>query len=142
MVMSANKESLISEEQQRYATLLGWGSRSGLAILVVSFIAYMFGLIPAHVPLDQMPNYWGLPSHEYMQQTGSPVGWGWVSRLAEGDYASLFGIAWLSGCSLVCLVAVMPIYAKRGDKVFVWLCIAALAVQLLAASGILRTGGH
>lgn len=140
--MIANNDSHISVEQQRYATLLSWGSRSGLAVLTVSFLAYMFGLIPAHVPLDQMPSYWGLSSHEYLQQTNSPVGWGWVSKLAEGDYASLLGIAWLSGCSLVCLVAVMPIYARRGDKIFVGLCVAALAVQLLAASGILRTGGH
>lgn len=140
--MSTNNESLISEEQQRYASLLAWGARSGLAVLTVTFLAYMFGFIAAHVPLDQMPNYWSLPHHEYMQQTGSPVGWDWMTRLSEGDYASLFGIAWLSGCSLVCLVAVMPIYARRGDKVFVGLCVAALAVQLLAASGILRTGGH
>lgn len=142
MAMSTNNESLISEEQLRYATLLGWGARSGLLVLTITFLAYMFGFIPAHVPLDQMPNYWNLSSHEYIQQTGSPVGWGWLTRMSDGDYASLFGIAWLSGCSLVCLVAVMPIYSRRGDKIFVGLCAAALAVQLLAASGILRTGGH
>ena len=138
----SNNESLISIEQQRYATLLSWGARSGLAVLIVTFLAYMFGLIPAHVPLDQLPNYWSLPSHEYLQQTNSPIGWGWLTKLSEGDYASLIGIAWLSGCSLICLLAVMPIYARRGDMVFVGLCVAALAVQLLAASGILRTGGH
>lgn len=140
--MSEKEESLISIEQQRYATLLSWGSRSGLAILVVTFIAYMFGLMPAHVPLEQLPQYWALPSHEYIQLTNSPVGWDWIAKIAEGDYASLLGIAWLSGASLVCLLAVIPIYARRGDRVFVALCVAALAVQLLAASGILRTGGH
>lgn len=136
------KDLPVSVEQRRYAKLLSWGSHSGLAILVVSFVAYMFGWIPAHVPLEQLPQYWSLPSHEYIQQTGSPVGWGWVAKIAEGDYASLLGIAWLSGASLVCLLAVIPVYARRGDKVFVWLCVAALAVQLLAASGILRSGGH
>lgn len=140
--MSEKEESLISIEQQRYATLLSWGSRSGLAILVVTFIAYMFGLMPAHVPLEQLPQYWALPSHEYIQLTNSPVGWDWIAKIAEGDYASLLGIAWLSGASLVCLLAVIPIYARRGDRVFVVLCVAALAVQLLAASGILRSGGH
>ncbi len=132
----------ISIEQKRYATLLSWGSRSGLAILIVSFLAYVFGWMPAHVPVEQLPNYWNLPVAEYLQQTHSPTGWAWLTKIAEGDYASLIGIAWLSGCSLICLLAVIPIYKSRKDSIFVLLCLAALAVQLLAASGILRSGGH
>lgn len=132
----------ISIEQKRYATLLSWGSRSGLAILIVSFLAYVLGWMPAHVPVEQLPNYWTLPVAEYLHQTNSPVGWAWLTKIAEGDYASLIGIAWLSGCSLICLLAVIPIYKSRKDSIFVLLCIAALAVQLLAASGILRSGGH
>lgn len=132
----------ISVEQQRYATLLSWGSRSGLAILVVSFLAYVLGWMPAHVPLEQLPNVWNLPVNEYLKQTAAPTGWHWLTLLDQGDFASLVGIAWLSGSSLVCLIAVIPIYARRKDRVFVMLCLIALAVQLLAASGILRAGGH
>jgi len=132
----------ISIEQQRYATLLSWGSRSGLALLVVSFLAYVFGWMPAHVPLEQLPNLWNLPVGEYLRQTDTPTGWGWILMVADGDYASLVGIAWLSGSSLVCLLAIIPIYARRKDRIFVMLCVCALAVQLLAASGMLKTGGH
>lgn len=138
--MNANDNSHISVEQQRYATLLSWGARSGLAILAVSFLAYVFGWMPAHVPLKQLPNVWNLPVGEYLKQTDSPTGWAWLERLGEGDYAGLFGIAWLSGCSLVCLLAVMPIYARRGDWVFVAICVIALLVQLAAASGMLHSG--
>lgn len=133
-------DSHISIEQQRYATLLSWGSRSGLALLVVSFLAYVFGWIPAHVPVDQMPNVWSLPVGEYLKQTNTPVGWNWILMISYGDFASLVGIAWLSGCSLICLLAVIPIYARRKDKIFVMLCVFALAVQLLAASGMLKAG--
>ncbi len=132
----------ISFEQKRYATLLSWGSRSGLVLLIISFLAYMLGWMPAHVPVEQLPNYWNLPVAEYIHQTNSPTGWAWLTKIAEGDYASLIGIAWLSGCSLICLVAVIPIYQSRKDSIFVLLCLAALSVQLLAASGILHTGGH
>lgn len=132
----------ISVEQQRYATLLSWGSRSGLALLVVSFLAYVFGLMPVHVPLEQLPNLWNLPVDDYLKQTGTPTGWNWLTMIDQGDFASLVGIAWLSGCSLICLLAIIPIYARRKDKIFVILCVFALAVQLLAASGMLRTGGH
>ena len=126
--MNTNDNSHISVEQQRYATLLNWGARSGLAILAASFLAYVFGWLPAHVPVEQLPNVWNLPVGEYLKQTGSPTGWAWLGRLGEGDYAGLFGIAWLSGCSLVCLLAVMPI------------CVIALLVQLAAASGMLHSG--
>jgi hypothetical protein len=130
----------ISIEQQRYATLLSWGSRSGLALLVVSFIAYVFGWMPAHVPLEQLPNLWNLPVGEYLKKTDTPTGWNWILLVPNGDFASLVGIAWLSGCSLICLLAIIPIYARRKDRVFVMLCVFALAVQLLAASGMLRAG--
>lgn len=132
----------ISVEQQRYATLLSWGSRSGLALLVVSFLAYVFGLMPVHVPLEQLPNLWNLPVGDYLKQTDTPTGWNWLTMIDQGDFASLVGIAWLSGCSLICLLVIIPIYARRKDKIFVMLCVLALAVQLLAASGMLRTGGH
>lgn len=138
---ATNNDSHISVEQQRYATWLSWGSRSGLAILVATFSAYVLGWIPARIPLEQMPNVWNLSTHAYLQQTGAPTGWHWLTLIGQGDFAGLLGIAWLSGCSLLCLLAVMPIYTKRKDWVFVVLCIIALLVQLLAASGIL-TAGH
>jgi hypothetical protein len=77
---------------------------------------------------------------EYLKQTSTPTGWAWLTMIGKGDFASLVGIAWLSGCSLICLLAVIPIYAHRNDRVFVMLCVFALAVQLLAASGMLKAG--
>lgn len=140
MAMKESDVSHISVEQQRYATLLNWGARSGLAILVFSFLAYVFGWMPAHVPLDQLPSVWNLPVSEYLRQTNSPTGWAWMGRLGEGDYAGLLGIAWLSGCSLICLLAVIPVYARRRDRIFVAICVIALLVQLAAASGMLHAG--
>lgn len=132
----------ISVEQQRYATLLSWGARSGLILLIISFLAYMSGWLPAHVPVDQLPSLWALPVGEYLKQTHTTDGWGWLTMIDKGDFASLVGIAWLSSSSLICLLAIIPIYARRRDKVFVMICVMALAVQLLAASGILGSGHH
>jgi hypothetical protein len=140
MGMNSKDESHIPVEQRRYATLLNWGARSGLAILIVSFLAYVLGWMPSHVPLDQMPTVWHLPVNEYLKQTNAPNGWQWAGRLGEGEYAGLFGIAWLSGCSLVCLVAIIPTYLHRRDTVYAVICVIALVVQLAAASGILHSG--
>jgi hypothetical protein len=130
----------ISPEQKLYATLLSWGGRAGLLILVISFLAYTVGLVPAHVALDKLHEVWTLPLAQYLAQTQTPAGWHWLGLVANGDFASLIGIAILCGVSLVCLLAVIPIYARRGDWIYVTLCVAALAIQLLAASGKLGVG--
>lgn len=137
MAMTLDK----SAEQTRYATLLYWGSRSGLTVSTLAFLAYIFGLLPAHVPLEQLPSLWNLPAKEYLAATHSPTGWSWLKQIAQGDFASLFGIAWLSSCSLVCLLAIIPIYRARRDRIFVAISVLEIAVLVLAASGIL-TSGH
>jgi hypothetical protein len=128
-------------EQLRYARLLDLGTRLGLAVLVGSFVAYAFGLLPAHVPLEQLPALWGQPVHRYLALTGTPSGWGWLALAHKGDVAGLAGIVILAGCSVVCLLALVPLYLRRGDRRYALLCLAEVLVVLLAASGWLA-GGH
>jgi hypothetical protein len=129
------------QEQLRYAKLLDWGTRLGLLVLVLSFAAYVTGLLPGHVPVDQLSAVWGLPVAQYLAQTHTPTGWGWLALLGHGDVLGLAGIAWLAAVSVACLLALVPVYARRGDRVFVAICMAEVLVVALAASGIL-TGGH
>ena len=56
-----------------------------------------------------------------------------------GSIAGL-GIVLLSGCSLLCLLSLLPLYSKRGDRAYLAICIAEIAVLLLAASGVLTLG--
>jgi hypothetical protein len=128
-------------EQVRYAVVLDWGGRVGLIVLVLSFLAYLTGLMEAHVPPQKLPELWVHPVGRYLELTQSPVGWGWLSLIHLGDMAGLMGIAILSGCSVASLLALVPIYAQRGDRAFVAICLAEVAVVALAASGWLA-GGH
>jgi hypothetical protein len=128
-------------EQLRYAALLDVSTRIGLAVLVLSFAAYGLQLLPPHVPLDRLPELWRLPVGQYLQQTQTPTGWGWIALAMRGDIAALCGIVILTGCSVVCLLALVPLALRRGDRMFAWLCVAEAAVIALAASGLL-TGGH
>ncbi len=130
-----------STEQQRYATLLEWCTRIGLVVVVLAFAAYVLGLVPARVPLDRLAEVWSLPVEQYLQATGGAKGWGWVGEIGGGDMAALAGIGLLAGGSVVALLALVPLYLKRGDRVFAALCVAEAAVIVLAASGIV-TGGH
>ena len=139
--MTRNATEWVRSEQRRYAGVLDVTAKAGFVILVAGFLAYAFGWIPAHVPVEQLSRLWTLPLADYLKATATPTGWGWMAHLSKGEFASLAGIAILSGSSLVCLAAVIPVYAKRGDRVYAAVCIAEIAVLLFAASGVL-TPGH
>lgn len=136
-----NDTSAQSAEQLRYARWLEAGSRLGLLLLVVSFIGYASGLLAADVPLQRLPELWSLPVGQYLAETQTPTGWGWLARLGRGEGAGLAGIAVLASCSLPCLLGLLPLYLRRGDRAYVALCLAEVAVIVLAASGWLA-GGH
>jgi hypothetical protein len=125
-----------SAPQLRYASLLEWGTRIGLLVLVVSFAAYLTGWLPAHVAPHDLPQVWSLPVAQYLHQTQAPVGWGWIARLHQGDMLSLAGIALLAGCSAVALLALVPMYAAASDRRFVILTVMQILVLVAAASGL------
>ncbi|WP_088286962.1 hypothetical protein [Ideonella sp. A 288] len=133
--------SMQPAEQSRYALWLDWGTRLGLAMLVLGFAAYVSGVLPPHVPVDRLPQLWSLPVGQFLAETNTPTGWGWLALLHRGDILGMAGIAVLSGCSVACLLALLPLYAARGDKAYVAICLAEVAVVMLAASGWLA-GGH
>ncbi len=128
-------------EQMRYATWLDWGTRVGLIVLLLSFAAYVLGLAQSHVPVSRLPELWIHPVGRFLELTGSPTGWGWLALVHRGDIAGLLGIAILAGSSVLCLLALVPLYWSRGDKAFAAICLAEVAVVLVAASGWI-SGGH
>lgn len=138
--MSEHDQVQQSPEQLRYARLLDWGTRIGLVLLIVSFVAYVLGLAEAHVPPERLPQIWQHPVGRYLELTGSPTGWGWLALVHRGDIAGLVGIAVLAGCSVLCLLALVPMYLRRGDRAYAALCVAEAAVVVLAASGVLAAG--
>jgi hypothetical protein len=142
MAMTATPQPVVQPlEQLLYARLLDWGTRLGLLVLLLTFAAYTLGLLTPHVPLERLPELWSHPVGRFLEETQSPTGWGWLALVHRGDVAGLVGIVILAGCSLVCLLALVPLYLRRGDKAFAALCLAEVAVVLLAASGWL-SGGH
>jgi hypothetical protein len=124
-------------EQLRYARLLERGTRVGLLVLILTFGAYLSGLVPPHVPLEQLPQLWSHPVETYLAETGTPLGWGWLWLLDRSDIMSMTGMVILAGISMLCLLALVPMYKARGDKAFAAICLAEVAVVLLAASGVL-----
>jgi hypothetical protein len=127
-----------SEEQLLYAKVLSIGVKVGFVLLVVSFGLYMFGVLKPLIPIHQMPKDWHLPVREYVKVTGTPTGWEWVKMIAKGDMLNLVGIVVLAGISIVSTLAVLPIFARRGEKALLIISVLLIVVLLVSASSILH----
>lgn len=132
----------VTEEQIAYAKILDLGMKVGLCALVISFGLYVLGIVEPHIPLQDLPKYWKLPVHEYLQQTGIHQGWSWLYMLNKGDFLNFVGIAFLAGVSIICYLRIIPSLFRKKDTIYAFLAIAEVVVLVLAASGLLKSGGH
>lgn len=128
-----------TDPQLVYARVLEWGTWIGIAALTFAFVAYCAGWLKPMVPLEAMPALWGHPVADYLQRSGLPTGWGWLAFVVHGDVANLVGIGILAGVSLLCLLALIPLYVARKDWIYALIAASGGAVLVLAASSLL---GH
>ncbi len=146
--MENKKELAASEEQMLYAAWLEKGMLLGLALIVISFCLYMFGIIEPVIPLDELSKYWGLSVKEYLAAVNSnflhmdhaPTGWAWMTLIGKGDYMNFLPIAILSGITILCYAVIVPVFKRKGDKAYMIMSIAEVVILTLAASGILAVG--
>ncbi|MBI1811900.1 MAG: hypothetical protein HY035_00305 [Nitrospirae bacterium] len=140
----------VSEEQLAYAGVLNSGMWIGLALLIVFFIVYISGLLPSYIPIGDLSKtppgskiaYWSMRAHDFNQAFNVPTGWGWIKLAGNGDYLNFVGIAMLGGLSILCYLVILPILIRKKDTSYVVIAALEVAVLLLAASGILKAGGH
>ncbi|MGB3647534.1 MAG: hypothetical protein WA992_03235 [Desulfobulbales bacterium] len=140
--------SKATEEQLLYAKILEKGMLVGLVLLFVTFGLYVFGIMPAAVPLDEIAGYWSQPVHEYLVAINTnflhwdhlPTGWSWIKLIGKGDFINFIPIAILSGVTIMCYLAIVPGLFKRGDKAYAIMALAEAAILTLAASGLLSVG--
>jgi len=129
-------------EQKLYAAILDKGMKIGFLMLVVTFSLYVFGILTPHIPLEDVSKYWGMPVSQYLQETGIETGWSWLGHLNQGDLLNFAGIAFLSGVTIVCYLAIVPGLMRNKDYAYVVIALLEVAVLVLAASGILKSSGH
>ena len=70
-----------------------------LALLVVTFLAYVFDVWEPHVPIEHLPQFWSLPAHEFRAATGALA-----SALADKPEP----IAHLGRVGVVCIGCAIP----------------------------------
>jgi tetrahydromethanopterin S-methyltransferase subunit H len=130
-----------AEVQEIYARWLDLGTRAGFAASLVAFLVYVSGAVPAYLPLEALPRYWGLPVGEYLRQTGAPSGWDWLSHLGGGaEYLNLACMALLGVVTMLCYMRIVPVLLRLGERVQATLALTQIAVLLAAASGFFAGG--
>jgi hypothetical protein len=138
----------VNDEQALYASILEVGVYLGLVMLFVTFALYATGVVEPSIPLHELPKYWGLGVHQYLDVTNATflhhehaiTGWAWVSLVGKGDYLNFIGIVLLAGVTIVCFLGIIPTLLRKHDWVYTIMAVLEVAVLVLAASGVLAVG--
>jgi hypothetical protein len=146
--LTVKMSSKATEEQLLYANILEKGMLVGLLLMFITFALYVFRIMPAAVPLNEIADYWSQPVHEYLVAINNNflhwdhlvTGWSWVKLIGKGDFINFIPIAILSGVTIMCYLAIVPGLFKRGDKAYAIMALAEAAILTLAASGLLAVG--
>jgi len=165
--MTNVKNNKASEEQMAYAGVLNVGMWLGLAILVITFFIYISGVLPSYVQLEDLSRpymvkvgdpawkwqyveehklqntpLWSMRVNEFNHIKEAPTGWHWAALVGKGDYLNFIGIAMLAGLTILCYLVILPILFRKKDTAYAIIAIVEVLVLSLAASGLLKVGGH
>ena len=148
MTENAKAATEANEEQLLYARILEKGMYLGLALLLVTFVLYLTGIMEPAVPIEQLPNYWVMSVHDYaeainqdfLHRDHAVTGWGWLAVVGKGDFVNFLGIALLSGVTIVCYIGILPTLHRTKQTAYFWIAVAEVLVLVLAGSGVLPSG--
>ena len=137
-----------SDEQLLYAKILNVGMYLGLGILLATFALYLTGLLAPAVPIDELPNYWTLSAHEYLEAINHQflhrdelvLGWDWIFVLDKGDFINFLGIAVLALVTIVCYLGILPTLFRKKDWIYGAIAVLEVLILVLAASGLVSAG--
>jgi len=128
------------DERVLYAKILRLFVAIGFVFLGVSFLAYIFELLPNVVPIEKTAELLTLRASEYVAQSSVPVGWDWIHHLGHGDILSFAGIVFLAMISFFTYSIIFFSYIKSKNYIFTTLVFIQLLIFLAAAFGV--STGH
>lgn len=142
MSSHSHKSLEAGPEQLLYAAFLEKGMLCGLAILLLTYLVYLLGIVKPYIPVTEIPNYWSMSVSEYLHKANVHAGWSWLSLVAYSDFLNFIGIAVLAGVTILCFIVIIPTLWKNDDKLYAVLSLLEVIILSVAASGILGSGGH
>lgn len=137
---NAAPESTATPGQRVYARWLQVSNRIGLTALVLGFVVYLAGWLPAAVPPDQLPSLWGHDVATFRALTAHTGPWWAGSRLQQAEGVNLLAVALMASASAICLLGLVRNYLQRREWLYAAIAVAEITVIALAASGLLVAG--
>jgi hypothetical protein len=131
-----------SDEQLTYANILNKGMLVGSLVLLVTYAIYLSGILPTFIPVEDVPKYWTKSVKTFTHELGVPTGWNWLKMIGTGYFVNFIGIVILAAVSIMCYIAILPELIRKKDTPLIVIVILEVLVLVLAASGILKSGGH
>lgn len=135
-------EANTREINNLFANVESFGVKIGLTLVIISFVLYVSGLLPAFVAVDQLPGMVSGGVDAFTQSTGLPTGWGWLELLHKSDMLTLGALVLLVGAILLAYIAMIPLCLRQKDHIYLVLVVLQLLVFLLAGSNLLSDIGH
>lgn len=134
--MSSAQDSV----QALFARLLSWLVRIGLALMFVSFILYVFGLVPSGIPVALVQDQWAHSADEFAAATGMQTGWNWVRDLLDGRALAFASLVIFPAGTIILTAAASLLYLRHKDKRYALIAALECVVLVVAATGLLSTG--
>ena len=131
-----------SDIQLYYARVIDRAAKLAFCLLLITFAIYISGVLRPYVALEDLPGYWGQPAHLYLQAAQIQTGWAWLGELHHGDFLNFIPIAIMAGVTFLGYLWVLSKFFRNRETILGIIIIIQLVVLALAASGIIRTGGH
>jgi len=119
--------------QEIYARWLDFWAKLSFAVSLGTLLLYLSGAVPAFVAPQQLPQLWTLPVDRYLELTGAPSGWGWLSLIGYGDYLNFVGICLYAMVTLFCYLRIIPAMLRSRERLHAALAIAQVLVLFAAA---------
>jgi hypothetical protein len=120
-----------------YAAQLSRTVKVALVVVVATFALYVGGVVPTYIPLERLPDYWGLPARTYLQTAGLRSGWSWIYLLRYGEFLSCIGIAGLATVTIVCYLRILPCTIRNRDRLYAGIAGIEILVLAMGALGVL-----
>ena len=136
----AIEELQVDPEQIGYVQVVAWGNRLGLTVMLVGFVGYLSGLLPARIPPETLLEVWSLPLPEFLVQTQSSIGWDWLQYLENGDTLALLGIALLGGVTLAGYLLLLVRFLGERKWRQLGMAVAEIALIVMVAANWIGAG--
>ena len=123
-----------------YAKTLQILSMIFFSLIVLGYILYLAGVLPAFGSPEVVINGWHLDAQTFRESNKLPGGWTWARHLGQGDMISLGTIYLISLTSILCLPAAVVSFIREKNSIYAGFAVVEFLVLSLAALGIIPPG--